>query len=155
MGMIAEFREFVARGNVVDLAVAVVIGAAFGKIVTALVDGLIMPLVGVAMGGASVSEVWTEPVTFPKWERRGQHAEVLGAHAQPLVLTALGGSPGGTVEGQVVRFADLESLEQAAPGSLAGRIAFVDYRMERARDGHGYGPASRIRHGGPSAAIEW
>src|SRR5690606_17853404 len=74
-------------------------------------------------------KVWTEPVTFPKWERRGQSAEVLGAHAQPLVLTALGGSPGGTVSGQVVRFPDLESLENAAPGSLAGKIAFIDYRM--------------------------
>lgn len=98
-------------------------------------------------------KVWTEPVTFPKWERRGQSAEVLGPHAQPLVLTALGGSPGGTVSGQVVRFPDLESLENAAPGSLAGKIAFIDYRMERARDGHGYGMASRIRGAGPSAAI--
>src|SRR5690606_12876661 len=41
--------------------------------------------------------VWTEPVTFPRWERRGESAQVLGAHAQPLVVTALGGSPGGTV----------------------------------------------------------
>lgn len=56
MGMVAEFKEFIARGNVVDLAVAVVIGAAFGKIVTALVDGIIMPLLGVAMGGVSVSD---------------------------------------------------------------------------------------------------
>ena len=56
MGMIAEFKEFIARGSVVDLAVGVVIGAAFGKIVTALVDGIIMPLVGVALGGASVSD---------------------------------------------------------------------------------------------------
>ena len=62
MGMIAEFKEFIARGNVVDLAVAVVIGAAFGKIVTALVDGIIMPLVGVAMGGASVSD-WKYVIT--------------------------------------------------------------------------------------------
>src|SRR5690606_1211352 len=75
-----------------------------------------------------------------------------GKHAQPLVLSALGGSPGGTVEGVVVRFPDLASLEQARPGSLAGKIAFVDYRMERARDGHGYGPASRLRRAGPSAA---
>src|SRR5678809_889289 len=37
-------------------------------------------------------KVWTEPVTFPQWERRGEHGEVLGAHAQRLVLTALGGS---------------------------------------------------------------
>ena len=56
MGMVSEFKEFVARGNVVDLAVGVVIGAAFGKIVTALVDGIVMPLVGVALGGVSVSD---------------------------------------------------------------------------------------------------
>jgi hypothetical protein len=98
-------------------------------------------------------KVWTEPVTFPKWERRGEHAQVLGPHSQALVLTALGGSPGGTVAGQVVRFADLDSLEKAAPGSLKGKIAFIDYRMERAQDGHGYGMGSRIRGGGPSAAV--
>jgi large conductance mechanosensitive channel len=56
MGMVSEFREFIARGNVVDLAVGVVIGAAFGKIVTALVDGIVMPIVGVALGGVSVSD---------------------------------------------------------------------------------------------------
>ena len=97
--------------------------------------------------------VWTEPVTFPKWVRRGESAAVLGAHAQPLALTALGGSPGGTVEGEVVRFADLAALEAAPAGSLTGKIAFVDYRMERARDGSGYGPASRVRSRGPSAAV--
>lgn len=98
-------------------------------------------------------KVWTEPVTFPKWERRGESAEVLGPHSQQLVVAALGGSVGGTVEGQVVRFPDLASLEQAAPGSLAGKIAFVDYRMARAQDGHGYGMGSRVRGAGPSAAI--
>ena len=98
-------------------------------------------------------KVWTEPVTFPKWERRSQRAEVVGPHAQPLVVSALGGSAGGTVEAQVVRFPDLESLQAAAPGSLAGKIAFVDYRMERAQDGHGYGRGSRVRGAGPSAAI--
>jgi large conductance mechanosensitive channel len=54
--MVSEFKAFVARGNVVDLAVGVVIGAAFGKIVSALVDGIVMPLVGVALGGVSVSD---------------------------------------------------------------------------------------------------
>lgn len=98
-------------------------------------------------------KVWTQPVTFPKWERRGESARVLGPHAQPLAVTALGGSPGGTVEGEVVRFESLEALEKAAPGSLAGRLAFVDYRMERARDGSGYGIGSRVRSRGPSAAI--
>src|SRR5207342_2001449 len=58
-------------------------------------------------------KVWTEPVTFPKWVRTSEHAQVLGDHAQPLTLTALGGSPGGTVEGEIVRFADLKSLQEA------------------------------------------
>jgi large conductance mechanosensitive channel len=56
MGMVSEFKEFISKGNVLDLAVGVVIGAAFGKIVTALVDGIVMPVVGVALGGVSVSD---------------------------------------------------------------------------------------------------
>ena len=74
-------------------------------------------------------KVWLEPVTFPKWIRRSESARVLGDNAQPLTLTALGGSPAGTVEGEVVRFADLAALEAAPAGSLAGKIAFVDYEM--------------------------
>ena len=46
MGMISEFKEFAMRGNVIDLAVGVVIGGAFGKIVTSLVDKVIMPPIG-------------------------------------------------------------------------------------------------------------
>jgi large conductance mechanosensitive channel len=49
--MLKEFREFAIRGNVVDLAVAVIIGGAFGKIVSSLVDDIIMPLVGLLIGG--------------------------------------------------------------------------------------------------------
>ncbi len=49
--MIREFREFISRGNVMDLAVAVVMGAAFTAIVTSLVDDIIMPLIGVLLGG--------------------------------------------------------------------------------------------------------
>jgi len=48
--MLKEFKEFLARGNVVDLAVAVVIGAAFGRIVTSLVEGIIMPPIGLLLG---------------------------------------------------------------------------------------------------------
>ena len=98
-------------------------------------------------------KVWTEPVTFPKWERRSESAQVLGASAQALHITALGGSPGGTVEAEVVRFDSLDALQKAAPGSLAGKIAFIDYRMTRAKDGSGYGPGGRVRSAGPSAAI--
>lgn len=58
MGMASEFKAFIARGNVLDLAVAVVIGAAFGKIVTALVDGIVMPVVGMALGRVDFSQLF-------------------------------------------------------------------------------------------------
>jgi large conductance mechanosensitive channel len=51
--MLKEFRDFAMRGNVLDLAVAVIIGGAFGKIVTSLVNDLVMPLIGVILGGVS------------------------------------------------------------------------------------------------------
>ena len=55
-----EFKSFAMRGNVVDLAIAVVIGAAFGKIVTSLVDHVIMPIIGVLTGGVDFSNLaWT------------------------------------------------------------------------------------------------
>ena len=57
MGMMQEFKEFAMRGNVIDLAVGVVIGAAFGKIVTALVDKVIMPPIGLLIGGVDFSKL--------------------------------------------------------------------------------------------------
>ena len=60
MGMLSEFKEFAMRGNVIDLAVGVVIGGAFGKIVTALVDKIIMPPIGWLVGGTDFSKrAWT------------------------------------------------------------------------------------------------
>jgi large conductance mechanosensitive channel len=53
--MLKEFRAFIAKGNVLDLAVAVIIGAAFGKIVTSLTDDIIMPIVGKIFGGLDFS----------------------------------------------------------------------------------------------------
>lgn len=58
--MLKEFREFAIRGNVMDLAVAVIIGAAFGKIVTSLVDNILMPLIGLVMGGVDFSGLNTQ-----------------------------------------------------------------------------------------------
>lgn len=57
MGMISEFKEFAMKGNVVDLAVGVIIGGAFGKIVSSLVDGIIMPFVGMLLGGVNFSDL--------------------------------------------------------------------------------------------------
>jgi len=53
--MFGEFREFIARGNVVDLAVGVIIGTAFGKIVTSVVNDVVMPPIGLALGGVDFS----------------------------------------------------------------------------------------------------
>ncbi|WP_290885411.1 large-conductance mechanosensitive channel protein MscL [Arenimonas sp.] len=57
MGMVSEFKEFAMRGNVVDLAVGVVIGAAFGKIVASLVNDIIMPAIGYVVGGVNFSDL--------------------------------------------------------------------------------------------------
>ena len=56
--MVKEFREFIARGNVLDLAVGVIIGAAFGKIVTTLVEGVLMPPLGLVLGQIDFSSLF-------------------------------------------------------------------------------------------------
>ena len=58
--MLKEFRDFVARGNVIDLAVAVIIGAAFGRLVTSLVEGIIMPPIGMLLGNADFSNLFID-----------------------------------------------------------------------------------------------
>ncbi len=55
--MIKEFKEFISRGNVVDLAVGVIVGGAFGKIVTSLVNDVLMPLIGIVLGGIDFSNL--------------------------------------------------------------------------------------------------
>ena len=57
MSLSSEFKEFVAKGNVVDLAAGVVIGAAFGKIVNSLVDDILMPPIGILIGGVNFTEL--------------------------------------------------------------------------------------------------
>ena len=56
MGMLSEFRDFAMRGNVIDMAVGIVIGGAFGKIVSSLVGDVIMPVVGMVTGGIDLSQ---------------------------------------------------------------------------------------------------
>lgn len=58
--MIKEFKEFISRGNVVDLAVGVIIGGAFGKIVSSLVDNILMPIIGAIIGGIDFSNLHIE-----------------------------------------------------------------------------------------------
>ena len=58
MGMLSEFKQFAMKGNVIDLAVGVIIGAAFGKIVSSLIDDIIMPVVGKVIGNVDFSNVY-------------------------------------------------------------------------------------------------
>jgi large conductance mechanosensitive channel len=57
MGMLSEFKDFAIKGNVVDMAVGIIVGAAFGKIVSSFVGDVIMPPIGVAMGGVNFSDL--------------------------------------------------------------------------------------------------
>ena len=57
MSIVTEFREFAVKGNVMDLAVGVIIGAAFGKIVSSLVEDVVMPVIGVLLGGLNFSDL--------------------------------------------------------------------------------------------------
>jgi large conductance mechanosensitive channel len=66
MGMLKEFKEFAMRGNVVDMAVGIIIGGAFGKIVSSLVNDVIMPPIGMLLGGADFSKL-----TIPLREKVG------------------------------------------------------------------------------------
>jgi large conductance mechanosensitive channel len=58
MGMMQEFKEFALKGNVVDMAVGVIIGGAFGKIVSSLVADVLMPPIGLLLGGANFSDLY-------------------------------------------------------------------------------------------------
>ena len=102
-------------------------------------------------------KVYTEPVTYPLWVRRSEHAAIVAPFPQPLALTALGYSPAtpkGGLSAEVVRFDSLDALKAADAASVKGKIVYVDYHMERAKDGHGYGMGSAVRVEGPVLAAE-
>lgn len=95
--------------------------------------------------------VTTVPVTFPVWLRGEELAEIVSPSPQPLKITALGGSvgtDGNGINAQVVEFENLQALMDAPDGSLEGKIAYISNRMERFRDGRGYGPAVAARSTG-------
>jgi Peptidase family M28 len=102
-------------------------------------------------------KVYLQPVTFPVWERRHESASVVSPYPQHLAIIALGGSVGTggkPLQAEVVEFANLDALKAAPAGSLTGKIAFVSNRMERFKDGRGYGPAVAARGGGASEAAK-
>jgi len=100
-------------------------------------------------------KVYTEEVKYPLWVRRSEHGAIVAPYPQSLVLTALGYSPGtpkGGLTAQVVKFDSLDALKAADPASVKGKIVYIGYRMQRAKDGHDYGMGSAVRTGGPVLA---
>jgi large conductance mechanosensitive channel len=86
MSQLTEFREFAARGNVVDLAVGVIIGASFGKIVTSLVDQIIMPPIGLLLGRVDFSKLeWVLIPENPATEAVEKVAIQYGAFINTLI----------------------------------------------------------------------
>jgi hypothetical protein len=109
------------------------------------------------MQGLGFQNVRTEEVLVPHFDRGSISADITAPFPQSLVVTSLGGSPGTPVDGihaEVVRVESLNELRALTSDDLAGKIAFVDHVMERAKDGGGYSAASRIRKCGHSAAAE-
>ena len=88
--MLKEFREFIARGNVLDLAIAVIIGAAFGKLVTSLVDGIIMPPIGLLLGNVDFANLFIDlsgqrPASLADAQLKGLPVIAYGAFLNDVV----------------------------------------------------------------------
>ncbi|MDQ3124789.1 MAG: large-conductance mechanosensitive channel protein MscL [Pseudomonadota bacterium] len=90
MGMAAEFKDFIARGNVVDLAIGVVIGAAFGKIVASLVEQVVMPPIGLLLGRVDFANLkWVLSPEDPATEAIEEVAIQYGAFINTLIQFAI------------------------------------------------------------------
>ncbi|HVB83769.1 MAG TPA: large-conductance mechanosensitive channel protein MscL [Rhodanobacteraceae bacterium] len=120
MSLFGEFKQFAMRGNVMDLAVGVVIGAAFGKIVTALVDQVIMPPIGLIIGGVDFS-AW-------KWVLRN------AVNGKGEVAIGIGGFLNTLIQFVIVAFAiflviklmnRLVKKQEAAPAAPPAEVALL------------------------------
>lgn len=86
MGLVSEFKEFIARGNVIDLAVGVIIGASFGKIVTSLVEQVVMPPIGLLLGRVDFSNLeWVLVPENPATEEIEKVAIQYGAFINTVI----------------------------------------------------------------------
>lgn len=80
--MLKEYKEFISRGNVIDLAVGVVIGGAFGKIVSSLVNDIVMPPIGLLLSGVNFKDI--------KWVLRPAEMDAAGAVTKPELVISIG-----------------------------------------------------------------
>ena len=90
--MVKAFRQFIARGNVIDLAVAVIVGGAFGKITTSLVEGVLMPPLGLAIGRVDVSSLFYTldrsqgiPLSLAEAKAKGIPVMAVGAFVNDVI----------------------------------------------------------------------
>lgn len=113
---IAEFKAFASRGNVVDLAVGIIIGAAFGKIVSSLVSDVLMPPIGLAVGGLNFTDL--------RWAMKDAVVDASGKVVTPAVTLNYGAFIQSTVDFIIVAFAvflvvkginSLKKKEESAP----------------------------------------
>jgi large conductance mechanosensitive channel len=82
MGMMKEFKEFAIKGNLIDIAVGFVMGAAFGKVVSGFIDGMVMPLIGQVTSGVNFNDM--------KYVMQAQVTDAAGVVTQPEVAIAYG-----------------------------------------------------------------
>src|SRR6266576_418522 len=88
--MLKEFRDFIARGNVIDLAVAVIIAGAFGKIITSMVDGIIMPPIGLLLGKVDFANLFIDlsgshPASLAEAKAKGLPVITYGAFLNDVI----------------------------------------------------------------------
>jgi large conductance mechanosensitive channel len=90
MGLIGEFKEFIIKGNAIDLAVGIIIGAAFGAVVTSLVTDVIMPPIGAAMGGVDFSKLGFTVLSAVKAGEKHPVTQLVMDKDIPAVVIAYG-----------------------------------------------------------------
>jgi large conductance mechanosensitive channel len=89
--MLKEFREFIARGNVIELAIAVVLGAAFGRVIVSLVEGVIMPPIGLLLGNVDFSNLFLDlsgerPLSLAEAELKGLPVIKVGSFLNDVII---------------------------------------------------------------------
>lgn len=107
MSMLQEFKEFALKGNVVDLAVGIIIGAAFTTIVTSLVDDVLMPPIGVLMGGIDFSDKY---IQLTNWDQT--YASLTAARDAGAAVIAYGNFINAVIKFVIVAFALFVVIKQ-------------------------------------------
>jgi large conductance mechanosensitive channel len=131
--MFSEFKAFIARGNVIDLAVAVIIGAAFGKIITSLTDDLIMPVIGAIFGNIDFSSKFVVLGSVPE-TYKGSLADYAALKAAGVPLFGYGAFVTALINFLIIAFAlfllvraanRFQEKKEVAPEAEAADVALL------------------------------